>query len=118
MIEQNALKVFRIIKYFAETPKNNPIQLTLSILFNFFSNLMLAYYAPQKDEQGIAHMLGLKNSWQAKDYILAMRKYSGIKTMRVISEIRRADAKSKGVKNATTSADDILRELMFYILYK
>ena len=41
--------------------------MTLAILFNFFSNLMLAYYAPEKSDQGIAAQLGLKSPWQAKD---------------------------------------------------
>ena len=27
---------------------------------------MLAYYAPEKSEQGIANMLGLRTPWQAK----------------------------------------------------
>ena len=34
--------------------------MTLSLLFGFFSNLMLAYYAPEKTEQGIASFIGLK----------------------------------------------------------
>ena len=34
--------------------------MTLSLLFSFYSNLMLAYYAPDKSEQGIANMLGLR----------------------------------------------------------
>ena len=48
--------------------------MTLSLLFNFYSNLMLAYYAPDKSEQGVATMLGLKTPWQARDYLMAMRK--------------------------------------------
>ena len=73
--------------------------MTLSVLFNFFSNLMLAYYAPDKSEQGIANQLGLKSPWQSKDYMAAMRKYSGVKVMQIIGEIRYCDAKSKGVGN-------------------
>ena len=56
---------------------------------------MLAYYAPDKSEQGIANQLGLKSSWQSKDYMVAMRKYSGVKVMQIIGEIRYCDAKSK-----------------------
>ena len=40
--------------------------MTLSLLFGFFSNLMLAYYAPEKSEQGIASFVGLKTPWQAE----------------------------------------------------
>lgn len=118
IVEKDILKANKIIKYFEENPKTNPIQMTLSLLFSFFSNLMLAYYAPEKSEQGIANMLGLKTPWQAKDYMVAMRRYSGVKTMQIIGEIRYADAKSKGVGGSSSLNDgDILRELVFKILH-
>ena len=117
LVEKDVLKANKIIKYFEENPKTNPIQMTLSLLFGFFSNLMLAYYAPEKSEQGIANMLGLRTPWQAKDYLAAMRRYNGVKTMQMIGEIRYADAKSKGVGNPSLSDGDILRELVFKILH-
>ena len=80
-------------------------------------NLMLTYYAPDKSEQGIANMLGLRTPWQARDYMAAMRKYSGVKTMQIVGEIRYADAKSKGVQNSSMTDGDILRELVFKILH-
>ena len=107
----------RIIKYFEENPKTNPIQMTLSLLFGFFSNLMLAYYAPEKSEQGIAAFLGLKSPWQSREYLNAMRMYNGIKTMQIIGEIRYTDAKSKGVGNPSLNDSDLLRELVFKILH-
>lgn len=117
LVEKDVLKANKIIKYFEENPKTNPIQMTLSLLFGFFSNLMLAYYAPEKSEQGIATFLGLKSPWQAREYISAMRRYSGVKTMQIIGEIRNTDAKSKGVGNSSLSDGDILRELIFKILH-
>ena len=42
LVEKDVLKANRIVKYFEENPKTNPIQMTLSLLFGFFSNLMLA----------------------------------------------------------------------------
>ena len=123
LVAKDVFKANQIIKYFEENPKTNPLQMTLSVLFNFFSNLMLAYYAPDKSEQGIANQLGLKSSWQSKDYMVAMRKYSGVKVMQIIGEIRYCDAKSKGVKNSSMSDGDILgdgdllRELVYKILH-
>lgn len=117
LVEKDILKANKIVKYFEENPKTNPIQMTLSLLFGFYSNLMMAYYAPEKSEQGIAAFLGLKSSWQAREYMAAMRKYSGIKTMQIISEIRTTDAKSKGVENSSLSDGDLLRELVFKILH-
>ena len=117
LVEKDILKANKIVKYFEENPKTNPIQMTLSLLFGFYSNLMMAYYAPEKSEQGIAAFLGLKSPWQAREYIAAMRKYSGIKTMQIINEIRTTDAKSKGVENSSLSDGDLLRELVFKILH-
>ena len=117
LIVKDIFKANQIVKYFDETPKMNPLVKTLPLLFSFFQNLMLTYYAPSKTEQGICEMLGLKSSWQAKDYLTAMRHYSGVKVMQIISAIRQADAKSKGVNNAFESDGDILRELVFFILH-
>lgn len=117
LIEKDVLKANRIVKYFEENPKTNPIQMTLSLLFGFFSNLMLAYYAPEKSEQGIASFLNLKSNWQSREYINAMHRYSGVKTMHIIHDIRYADAASKGVGNSSASSGDILKELVFKILH-
>ena len=117
LVVRDVLKANKIIKYFEDNPKANPIQTTLSVLFGFFSNLMLAYYAPEKTEQGIANQLGLKLSWQAKEYMAAMRVYSGVKVMQIIGEIRYCDARSKGVENSSLSDGDLLRELVYKILH-
>ena len=117
LIIKDVFKANQIIKYFEENPKTNPLQMTLSVLFNFFSNLMLAYYAPEKSEQGLAAQLGLKSPWQSKDYLAAMRKYSGVKVMQIIGEIRYCDAKSKGVGNSSLGDGELLRELVYKILH-
>ena len=117
LIIKDVFKANQIIKYFEENPKTNPLQMTLSVFFYFFSNLMLAYYAPEKSEQGIAAQLGLKSPWQSKDYLAAMRKYSGVKVMQIIGEIRYCDAKSKGVGNSSLGDGELLRELVYKILH-
>lgn len=117
LIAKDVLKANKIIKYFEENPKTNPIQMTLSVLFNFFSNLMLVYYAPDKTEQGVALQLGLKSPWQAREYLAAVRKFSGVKVMEIIGEIRYCDARSKGVENSSLKDGELLRELIYKILH-
>ena len=87
------------------------------MLFSFFSNLMLAYYSPVKTENGVAEQLRLRTAWQAKDYLRAMQKYSGVKVMHIISDIRECDAQSKGVRNSSITDAELLRELIFKILH-
>lgn len=117
LISKDILKANQIVKYFNDNPKNNPLQVTLSFLFSFFSNLMLAYYAPDKSDQGIATQLGLRSAWQAKDYNIAMHRYTGVKVMQIIGAIRICDAKSKGVGNSSQSDGELLKELVFFILH-
>lgn len=117
LIEKDVFKANQIVKYFEENPKNNPLQVTLAVLFNFFSNLMLAYYAPEKNEQGIAAQLSLRSPWQARDYQAAMRRYTGVKVMKIIEAIRQCDVRSKGVGNASISDGELLRELVYLILH-
>lgn len=117
LIAKDVLKANQIVKYFEENPKNNPLQVTLAVLFNFFANLMLAYYAPEKTDQGIAAQLGLRSPWQSKDYMIAMQKYSGVKVMQIIGAIRECDAKSKGIGNPSTPDGELLRSLVYMILH-
>lgn len=117
LIEKDVLKANRIIKYFEENPKNNPLQVTLAVLFNFFANLMLVHYAPDKSDRGIAAHLGLRSPWQAKDYENAMKRYTGVKVMQIVGAIRQCDAKSKGVGNSSVSDGELLRELVYFILH-
>ena len=117
LVQRDVLKANRIIKYFNSNPRNYPIQVTTSVLFNFFSNLMLAYYAPQKTEEGIADWLE-QTRWQvSRNVIPAMKTFSGVKVMQIIAELRKTDAKSKGVDNPNTSDGELLKQLIYFILH-
>lgn len=113
--QKDVLKVNRIAKYFYNNPKD--IQRTLISLFNYFSNLMLAFYAPDKSPSGIAAWVGMTD-WQVKKNVLpAMQSYSAMKTMNILAEIRRTDARSKGSEGSHTSGGDLMKELFFFILH-
>ncbi len=117
LVRKDIYKANRIIDYFARNPKSNPIQVTIALLFSFFANLMLAYYAPDKSDRGVASYLGLKSPYAANDYLKAMRMYSGRKVMDIIGYLRECDAASKGFNNPNTQPGDLLRELIFKILH-
>jgi DNA polymerase-3 subunit delta len=117
LIARDVLKANKILKYFDKNPKACPIQAGVAALFNFFSQLMLAYYAPDKSERGVAAWLDLKNAWMVTPYMEAMKKYSGVKTMQIISELRKTDAKSKGIDSPATSDGELFRELVYFILH-
>lgn len=117
IINKNIFKVNQIADYFEKNPKNNPMIMTMSILFNFFSNLMICYWAKNKTEQGIATELGFRNPYQAKDYVVALKNYNAFKCMEIISLLRTYDARSKGVDNTSTRDGELLKELLYKITH-
>lgn len=114
---KDILKANRIARYFEKNPKNNPIQMTLPVLFNYFSNLLICYYTPDKSENSLMQALGLRSNFQLKDYQTGMRNYSAMKIFNLIGDIRACDARSKGVDNVSTSDGDLLKELLYKILH-
>ena len=118
VVNRNVFKANQIIKYFDDNPKAGSIYAFLPMLFNYFQNLMIAYYAPKKQSQeGVAEWLELRSPWAAKDYMTGMRNYSGMKVVQIIGKIREIDAKSKGLDNPNTPPGELMKELIFYILH-
>ena len=118
IVNRNIFKANQIINYFDKNPKAGSIYSFLPMLFNYFQNLMIAYYAPQRQSQeAVAAWLELKSPWAAKDYMTGMRNYSGVKVMQIIGKLREIDAKSKGLDNPNTPAGELMKELIFYILH-
>ena len=114
---KDVLKANRIAQYFEKNPKSNPIQMTLPVLFNYFSNLLICYYTKDRSEAGLMAALGLRSAFQVKDYVQGMRNYSAMKVFNLIGDIRTTDARSKGVENSSVSDSELLKELLYKILH-
>lgn len=117
IVNKDIYKANKIINYFAQNPKKNPIQMTLALLFSFFSNVMMSYYAPDKSERGVAEFLGLRSAWGVGDYIKSMKNYRAMHVMEILHLIRLADAQSKGAEGSQTPDGEIMRELLYKILH-
>jgi DNA polymerase-3 subunit delta len=116
IVAKDFLKANRIVFYFEQNPKNNPLPVTLTVLFNFFANLMICHYEKNKTEANLMSVLGLR-AFQLKDYMQALRNYSPLKTMQNISLIREFDAKSKGVGIPSGSDSGLLKELLYKMMH-
>ncbi|MDR0732867.1 MAG: DNA polymerase III subunit delta [Dysgonamonadaceae bacterium] len=114
---KDVLKANRIVKYFEQNPKNNPLIVTLTVLFNFFANLMICHYERNKTETHLMSALGFRYNFQITDYMQAMKNYPPAKTMQIISLIRTADAQSKGVDNVSLPDGKLLAELLYRIMH-
>lgn len=118
LINKDALKAHRIAKYYCSNPKAGGLFALLPLTFSFFQNLMLCYYTPKPvNENAIMAQLGLKSTWGTKDYITAMNNFPARKTIQIISKLREIDARSKGLDNASTPPDELLKELVSFILH-
>lgn len=118
LINRDVFKANQIIKYFDSNPKSGSLFALLPMLFTYFQNLMIAYYAPNKqNENELAKFLDLRGTWAVRDYSAGMRNYSAVKVMAIIDKFKQVDAKSKGLDNPNTSAGELMKELIFFILH-
>jgi DNA polymerase-3 subunit delta len=116
LIEKKTLKANRIIRYFADNKKNNPMVMVLPQLFNLFSNLMIYHYLSDKSQGTVASELKI-NPYFVKQYEQAAKNYGAWKTMNIISWIRETDARGKGVESNAVNEVDLMKELIFKILH-
>lgn len=113
---RDILKINRIINHFAKDPKNNPIVVTTSVLFNFFANLMLYHSLQDKSPANVAAELKI-NPYFVKDYQQAANIYNSARVLYALGLIRELDVRSKGFNDTGTSQRDLLREIMFKITH-
>lgn len=109
-------KAFSISKYFGENPKSSPLVVTLAVLFKMFSSLIIYHTLVDKSQGNVARELGI-NPYFVKDYQVAANNYPLKKVTRIISLLREADVKSKGVGSTGKVTDsELLNELIFKII--
>lgn len=115
--KKDAFKVNQIINYFADNPKNNPIQLLLGALGAYFTKVLRYHYAVDKSPQGLASALGIA-PFLVREYEQSARAYNKEKVFRIISYLRECDLKVKGVDaSANTEQGELMKELMFKIIH-
>jgi DNA polymerase III subunit delta len=112
---KNVVKAQQIVKYFGDNPKSNPMVVTVSLLFSFFSQLLHYHGLNDKSSRSVASALRI-NPYFVNDYINAARNYPMKKVSKVISTLREFDVKSKGVGANAVPQGDLLKELLVRIM--
>ncbi|MBD5164118.1 MAG: DNA polymerase III subunit delta [Bacteroidales bacterium] len=115
LCDRDGKKVFRILNYMRANPKAMPLVLIIGSVFNFFSDLLIAYYSPNRSNAGISAELGLKNSYALDRIRKGMAAYNPYQLVEIISAIRDFDVKSKGV-DSRQNEFMLFHDLMFHIL--
>lgn len=116
LINKDIVKANRIIRYFADNKKSNPMVVVLSQLFNYFSNIMLYHYLPDKSQSAVASELKI-NPYFVKDFQKAAQTFNAWKTMNILSLIRETDARGKGIESNGVEDGELLKELIYKILH-
>lgn len=118
IVRHDIYKANLIVKYFNKNDKAGNIFSVVPLLFGFFQNLMIAHYSRNKNnEAALARDLDMKSGWGIRDYVTAMQFYTATKTMQIIAKLREVDEKGKGLGNSNTTKEELLSELIFFILH-
>jgi len=112
--EKNQLKAYKIADYFANNPKDNPLVMTVGLVFGFFSQLLQYHGLKDKNPANVAKKLKV-NPFFVKDYDIALRNYPMRKVSAIVGSLRDIDVKSKGVGANAVSQADLLREMLYKI---
>lgn len=112
---RNAQKAFQISKYFGGNPKDNPLIVTLGILYQAFSQIIIYHTLQDKSQSSVAKELSM-NPYFVKNVAIAANTYPLKKATRVISLLREYDVKGKGVgSSGDVSEMELLNEMMVKI---
>lgn len=111
---RDPLRVYRILDYFRANPKAVPLVMATASVFNFFADLLTAFYTPDKSEASLCEALGVK-PFALRRFRTALTRYTPVQVVEIITAIRTFDARSKGVESRRNE-HDLFRELAYHIL--
>ena len=113
---RDVLKANRIVNYFGDNGKDNPLLVTTITLYGYFTKVLKVHLASDKTQGNLASVLGV-NPFFVKDYLTAARNYPPQVCIRNISILREFDMKSKGYESGETSEKDLYREMIFKLMH-
>ncbi len=115
LINKDWLQAAKISNYFEANPKKNPGIPLVAFLYSFFSKVLAAHSVGDRSSQGLTSALKI-SPYAAKDYLAALQRYPRPKTLEIVSLLRSADLKLKGVNSGSESEGQILKELVFRMM--
>ena len=119
---QNALgkrdveKAFRIVNYFAANEKKNPLIVSISSLYGYFTKVWLTQAMSTMDDRSLASKIGVFSAFFMKDYRLAAKNYRPQKIKQNLLVLQEYDGYSKGVERRNPQQGELLKELVFKLL--
>jgi DNA polymerase-3 subunit delta len=116
LIAKDSFQLTKILNYFEGNVKKNPGIPLVAFLFSFFSKLLVALSTSDKSERGLIAALKISH-FAAKDYMGALRNFRPDQIVKNISLLKQADLKLKGVNVGSEDESQILKELVFKLIF-
>ncbi|MBI1769261.1 MAG: DNA polymerase III subunit delta [Bacteroidetes bacterium] len=115
LINKDWMQAAKISNYFEANPKKNPVIPIVAFLYSFFSKVLAAHSVSDRTSQGLTSALKI-SPYASKDYLAALQRYPQPKALEIISLLRQADLKLKGVNSGSEDEGQILKELVFRLM--
>jgi DNA polymerase III subunit delta len=116
LIAKDTLQLTKMLNYFEGNVKKNPGIPLVAFLFSFFSKLLVAVATGDRSEKGLVTALKI-SPFAVKDYVNALRNFRHDQIVRNISLLKQADLKLKGVNVGSEDESQILKELVFKLIF-
>ena len=115
LIQKDTLLATRIALFFESNTKKNPVIPMVAFLYSFFSKLLIGVSSPDRSERGLISALKI-SPFAARDYSVALQRYTGDKIVENIGLLKEADLKLKGVNSGTETDGQLLKELIIRLM--
>ena len=113
---RDVLKANRIVNYFGDNTKENPLLVTAINLYGYYAKILKLHCAQDKSQGNLASVLGV-SPFFVKDYLTAAHNIPPQMCIRNISILREFDMKSKGYETGEVSEKDLYREMIFKLMH-
>jgi len=112
-------KIALIRHYFEANIRKNPLIVTISSLFSFFSKVYMLHFVKSSSDAEKVKTLELRSDWFLKDYKLAAGNYTPAQTRKILGFLRDYDLRSKGVDTDLSSSgeEELMKELFWKIVH-
>jgi len=111
----DAYKVARILKHFADNPKDNPLVMTLTVLYSYFQQLLAFHGLTDQTDKNVMATLKVP-VFAIKDLRSGAQHYPMKRVSAIIATLRQIDLKSKGLGATNNLSEADLRKELIIML--
>jgi DNA polymerase III subunit delta len=115
ILQRDHVLANKIVNHFEANTKKNPAIPVVAYLYSFYSKLLAASQVGDKTDKGLASELKV-SPYAARDYSSALRVFQTPKIIDIISSLKEADLKLKGVNTGSADEGQIVRELVWRMM--